>query len=214
MESTEKADDRRSQLIEAISLHQNEFSLSLGPEEIARLADFYDIVQRHNPLLHLVGPCTAEEFAIRHILESLTLLPYLEQDGTLIDVGPGGGFPSIPCVLIRADLHATLIESKEKKAKFLSDAVVTLGIQDRVAIVNRQFTEVAPDAKAAAVTCRALDRFVDNLPRLVKWSGSRELLFFGGRRLEDRFGSLGVKFEKKLMPCSDQRYLLIAGGRA
>ena len=75
----------------------------------------------------------------------------------------------VPCLLVREDLKAVLIESKEKKARFLKTAVETLGLQSRAIVANRQFEEVDP-SDCQFVTCRALDKFTEKLPRLVKWS--------------------------------------------
>src|SRR5687768_5763664 len=131
----------RSDFVTAIKANQTEFGINLDDASIDRLADFYELVQKHNPILHLVGPCLPEEFALRHILESLTLLEYLPPHAKLADVGTGAGLPAIPCLLVREDLRAVLIESKEKKAAFLATACQALGIHDRVQIVNRQFSE-------------------------------------------------------------------------
>ncbi len=61
----------RDQLIAAINANRAAFGIDLSEVATERLADYYELVQGHNPLLHLVGRCSAEEFAIRHILESL-----------------------------------------------------------------------------------------------------------------------------------------------
>src|SRR5258706_9779884 len=113
----------RQKFISAINQHQSAFGIGPPAEKIERLADYYDLVMEHNPLLRLVGPSTPEEFAIRHILESLVLLEYLPKDAKFADVGSGAGLPSIPCLLVRDDVKALLIESKQKKAKFLELAV-------------------------------------------------------------------------------------------
>ena len=130
----------RKEFIQAINTHQTAFGLELQDEVVERLADYYELVQEHNPLLHLVGPCSPEEFAIRHILESLTLLEHLPNGAKFADVGAGAGLPSIPCLLVLEDLKAVLIESKEKKTKFLDLAVETLDISDQTNVVNKQFS--------------------------------------------------------------------------
>jgi 16S rRNA (guanine527-N7)-methyltransferase len=128
----------RNQFITAITTHQVAFGLDLADDVIERLADYFELVQTHNPILHLVGPCSPEEFAIRHILESLTLLEHFPQKAKFADVGTGAGLPSIPCLLVRDDLKAVLIESKEKKTKFLESAAKQLGLSKRamVAIIK------------------------------------------------------------------------------
>jgi hypothetical protein len=57
------------------------------------------------------------------------------------------------------------------------------------------------------VTCRALDKFSDKLPRLLRWAGDRTFLFFGGPSLQDALERQRMNFDSKLMPLSEQRYL-------
>ena len=200
----------RNDLIRAIKLHQSAFGLDLADEAIERLADYYELIQEHNELLHLVGPCSAEEFATRHILESLTLLEYLPQGIWFADVGTGAGLPSIPCLLVREDLKAVLIESKEKKSKFLGVAVEKLRLKSRTRISTKQFAETNL-GHCEAVTCRALDKFAERLPRLMKWSGKAQMLFFGGENLKGALRTQKAIFAEKLMPLSNERFLLIVG---
>ena len=197
-----------SEIAEAIRSNQAAFEIELPDEKIERLADYFDIIQEHNPLLHLVAPSTAEEFAIRHILESLMLLEYLPDGARFADVGAGAGLPSIPCLIVREDLFAFLIESKQKKNAFLIDTLRKLDLSKRGRIINRQFEEVKED-DFSFVTCRALDRFTEKLPKIVKWSGMRKKILFSGPALEEALNSLKLRFEKKLIPMSERRYLFI-----
>ena len=198
----------RMEFISALQTHQSAFGIDLTVEQIERLADFYDLVQEHNPILHLVGPSTPEEFAVRHVLESLTLLSFVPPGSRFADVGPGGGFPSVPCLIVRDSLQAVLIESKEKKSGFLQEVLATCEIADRAEIVNRQFSEIQkPDV--SYVTCRALDKFTQKLPQLVKWSGFCTLLFYGGPALRDELNRLKLRYTEHLMPMSEQRFLFV-----
>ncbi len=196
----------REDLINSIKTNQTAFGLDLPDEAIDRLADYYDLIQEHNEFLHLVGPCSPEEFARRHILESLTLLEYLPTGIWFADVGTGAGLPSIPCLLVREDLKAVLIESKQKKAKFLTLAVEKLRLKPRTRLSPTQFSETNL-GHCEAVTCRALDKFTEKLPRLITWSGKSQLLFFGGENLKKALEGQNVLFKKKLMPLSEQRFL-------
>jgi len=202
----------REEFINALELHQRVFGLDLSAHTTDRLADYYALVKSANPLLHLVAPCHAEEFAIRHILESLTLLEHLKLEAKFVDVGTGAGLPSIPCLIARSDLTATLIESKSKKAGFLASTLETLDLAGRASVTNKQFTETER-GDAAYVTCRALDRFSENLPRLIKWSGDRTMLLFGGNSLAEALRAHRIRFEPKLMPLSLQRFLFVAAGK-
>jgi 16S rRNA (guanine527-N7)-methyltransferase len=198
----------REEFIEAVRSNLTAFDLTLADEAVERLADYYQIVQQHNPILHLVAPCSVEEFAVRHILESLTLLAFLPQNARFADIGTGAGLPSLPCLIVRHDLSAVLIESKAKKAAYLIAAVAQLDIAERATIVNRQFEEVVTK-DFSIVTCRALDKFSEKLPRVLKWAGRRRMLFFGGNALGEALKKAKVKFDRRLMPLSEQRYLFV-----
>jgi 16S rRNA (guanine527-N7)-methyltransferase len=197
----------REAFLHTLRRNAQAFGVEFAENGISQLGDYFELVQEHNPLLHLVAPCTPEEFAIRHVLESLTLLEFLPLSASLADVGPGAGLPSIPCLITSPHLKGQLIESKEKKARFLTTAIVELGLDDRAEVENRQFEEVPSGCDFRFVTCRALDRFAEKLPRLVRWSRGREMLLFGGPGLREALEKQKLSFTAKLMPLSEQRYL-------
>jgi 16S rRNA (guanine527-N7)-methyltransferase len=196
--------------IGAVRANEAAFGLELADEVIGRLADHYDLVMEHNPLLHLVGPTSADEFAVRHVLESLTMLEFMPVGARFADVGSGAGFPAIPCLLARDDLHGFLIESKEKKAGFLRTVIAECEIGDRAVVINRQFSET-PRPRVSCVSARALDKFTQHLSKLIKWSGDCTYLFFGGPALRDEMRRQGLSIkQERLMPMSEQRYLFVA----
>ena len=192
--------------IETILNHQADFGVKLDAGQLEKLAGYYELVQKNNPLLHLVAPSSEEEFAVRHILESLTLLEFLPRDAKFADVGTGAGLPSVPCLLVREDMRGVLIESKLKKAAFLREVLSECGLEHRTSLINRQFEEVSKP-EVSHVTCRALDKFTQKLPKLLKWAKGSHILFFGGPALREELLKNRVEFNEKLMPFSEQRYL-------
>src|SRR5215212_5511718 len=183
------------------------FDLDLSPETVTQLGEYYSLLTRWNDRLHLVAPCSPEEFAVRHVLESLLLLRYLPSKATVADIGSGGGLPIIPCLIARPDLEATLIESSQKKVVFLREALNRLAV--RATILARPFEEV-PAPPVSFVTCRALDQFMRKLPALINWAprGST-LLLFGGETLGQQLRRANVNFEQLLIPQSEKRYLFL-----
>ena len=196
----------REGFVSAIRSHQQAFGLALADDVVERLADYYEFVEEHNPILHLVGPCSPEEFATRHVLESLTMLEFLPPAARFADIGAGAGLPSIPCLLARGDLSVVLIESKEKKAGFLQKVIAKCKLGDRAEIINLQFSEVKPP-NVSYVACRALDKFTAKLPQLLKWSGKRKLLLFGGISLSEALKNAKRDYKSHLLPLSERRYL-------
>jgi len=197
-----------NEFIEAVKNHQTTFGLGLSDEKISRLNDYYELIQEHNDLLHLVAPSSAAEFATRHILESLTMLDFLPRKAKFADLGTGAGLPAVPCLIVRDDLRAVLIESKAKKTDFLRKVLANCQLEDRAKIINKQFEE-AVNVDCQYVTCRAIDKFSEKLPRILKWSENRGLLLFGGNNLREALRKNRLKFKEKLMPLSEQRFLFI-----
>ena len=195
---------------QALAAHASEFGIALQADRLERLIDYYGLIMKWNERLHLVAPCSPAEFATRHVLESLTLLRHLPVGATIIDVGSGAGLPVIPCLLVREDLRATLIESSSRKAVFLREALRPVTPPDRARVIAARFEEL-DTPQADFVTCRALNRFSEILPALVDWAprNSTLLLFTGEsicKQIQTILGS--VTIERILH--SERRFLLIA----
>lgn len=201
--------DLQRQFIRAFESNQEAFGVSLAVEKIFSLTKYYELVYKHNDILHLVAPSPPETFAVRHVLESLFLQKFLPENAKFADIGAGAGFPSVPCLILREDLRGVLIESKLKKADFLEKVLQECELEKRARIFDRQFEELAKPDDVNFVTCRALDKFTQKLPKIMKWSKKSKLLLFGGNNLGEEFVKHSVKFEQKLIPQSEQRFLFI-----
>src|SRR3954468_7571500 len=100
----------RGEFDKALAEHAGRFGVELGEEVRARLGDYFELVAAWNPRLHLVAPCPPTEFAERHVLESLTALPFIPDGANILDVGSGAGLPVMPCLIARTDVQAVLVE--------------------------------------------------------------------------------------------------------
>jgi 16S rRNA (guanine527-N7)-methyltransferase len=195
---------------QALREHAAAFRIQLGADEVRRLSNYYELLQKWNDRLHLVAPCSPEEFATRHVLESLLLLPHLPKNASLVDVGSGAGLPSIPCLIMRADLRATLVESSPRKAVFLREALRNVNSREPAALTVARFEQTAA-LKADFVTCRALDRFQEFLPALIEWAPpTSTLLLFAGQELRREIEIMLPNAKAERIPTSDRRYLIVA----
>ena len=194
---------------EALTRHGDGFDIQLSAEHVGRLNAYYALLLKWNPRLHLVAPCSAEEFAVRHVLESLMLIKHLPLNSSVIDIGSGAGLPIIPCLLVRDDLRATLIESSRKKAEFLREALRAVNLKSRFQLVVRRFEEMtAPEAEF--LTCRALDRFGKLLPKIFGWARPGTMfLLFGGGSLREQIRSRLTSVTVVRIPESEKRFLVI-----
>jgi len=89
------------------------------PTVLAALYAHYLELARWNRTLSLIGPGTAEDFLVRHYGESLAALPLVPEEGELLDLGSGAGFPGLVLAAARPRLAVTLVEARERKWSFL-----------------------------------------------------------------------------------------------
>ena len=195
---------------EALQDKSADFGVQLTNSDIERLSHYYALLLKWNPRLHLVGPCSSEEFATRHILESLVLIHHLPLNARVADVGSGAGLPLIPCLLLRPDLQVTLIESSERKLIFLREALRHTNSGTPARLIGGRF-EVIPVPEVGFITCRALDRFQEMLPKLIDWAPTNcTLLVFAGEALRRQLETMLGLIKVEQIPKSARRFLIIA----
>ena len=193
----------------ALAAHAPAFGVSLSEDERARLREYFGLVWSWNKRLHLVAPCPPAEFATRHVLESLLAVRFIARGAALFDVGSGAGLPIVPCLVVRPDLKAVLVETSKRKAVFLREALRRLDRQGAARVVAERFEKTEPPA-ADFLTCRALERFTEVLPSLVEWASRvPTLLLFGGETLRERLEVIGLTFEAVHVPESERRFLFV-----
>ncbi|HKR02876.1 MAG TPA: 16S rRNA (guanine(527)-N(7))-methyltransferase RsmG [Pyrinomonadaceae bacterium] len=201
------------EFVGALRERATRYSLRLDAPQISALREYYEQVMAWNARLHLVAPCPATEFATRHVLESLLALAHLSEGARVADVGSGAGLPIIPCLIVRADLRATLIESSPKKGVFLREALRRLNLQERAEVISQRFEKIAAP-EADAVTCRALERLTEMFSKLVRWAprGST-LLLFAGEGLGLEIEKAGLNYQAVHIPESERRFLYVVNRR-
>jgi 16S rRNA (guanine527-N7)-methyltransferase len=198
---------KTKQFRDTLETEAGAYGVSLSTEALTGLSRYYELLSVWNSRVHLVAPCTPQEFATRHVLESLILIKYLPNDASVAEVGAGAGLPILPCLVVRPDIRAILIEASKKKAVFLREALNTTSTSKQATVIAQRFEDVAVPA-VGFVTCRALERFEEVLPYLLAWAPAKSrLLLFGGKRLQPCIEKLGYASEAALMPRSKGRFL-------
>ena len=136
--------------------------VELDDTVLVKMARFVDLLLETNRKFNLTAVRDRDQAWRRHIIDSLTLLPFLAQmpaGSRMIDVGTGGGLPGIPLALARDDLRVTLLEATGKKAKFCDQCIGQLGLEPVNTIHDRAET-LGRDAEHRqrydAAVCRAI----------------------------------------------------------
>ena len=99
--------------------------VSLHSEQANQLHSFLLLIQKWNQTYNLVGASDTETLVTKHILDSLAVAQFINQD-PLLDVGSGGGLPGIPLAIARPDLSFTLLDANGKKTRFMRQAMIEL----------------------------------------------------------------------------------------
>ncbi|HWR23301.1 MAG TPA: 16S rRNA (guanine(527)-N(7))-methyltransferase RsmG [Feifaniaceae bacterium] len=131
-----------------------------------RLARYYELIVKGNETMNLTAIVSPEEAADKHFADSLLALPYLPQNARCIDVGTGAGFPGIPLLIARPDLQMTLLDSLNKRVRFLEDTLQTLEL--RAQCVHARAEDAARTAAHREAYDIALSRAVAPLPALLE----------------------------------------------
>ncbi len=97
-------------------------------ESMEKFKIYRELLLFYNKKFNLTAITDEREILIKHFLDSAAGEKFFPQNSSVVDVGAGAGFPSLPLKILREDLTFTLIESTNKKCEFLSVAVKELGL--------------------------------------------------------------------------------------
>lgn len=201
--------------------------LELPPQTLDQFRIYLEELQRWNARVNLTGLKTGQDIVSKHFLDSLAVLPYLEEATSLADLGTGPGFPGLALKLVRPALALTLVEARAKKAAFLQYLVSRLQVPGvEVAQVHLTPTLARQwGPRFAAVASRAafpLARFLDLAAPLLL-PGGRVLALKGPNlpppeldAARKRCAPLGLEpleLHRYLLPLTGEERLLVLSRR-
>jgi 16S rRNA (guanine527-N7)-methyltransferase len=106
-----------------------ELGLTLTNEHILAFAKYMDALKIWGKSMNLMSRANDREIILKDFLDSLTVLKYLRERVSIVDLGSGAGFPGIPVKIVRPDLRVVLMEATKKKVFFLKNLVRNLGLE-------------------------------------------------------------------------------------
>ena len=150
-----------------------ELHLELSDATQDKLLAFRDLLLKWNRTYNLTALRDPAQAISHHLLDSLAIVPHVGT-GTLLDVGSGGGLPGIPLAITRPELSVSMVDTVQKKATFLQQASIELGLKN-VAVHHARVEEMA--GQYAQISSRAFSELA------LFVSLTRHLLAPGGRWL-------------------------------
>lgn len=111
--------------------------LDLPQEMRQKLRDYLALVQKWNKVYNLTAVRDADDMLTHHLLDSLAVVAHVAHAKTILDVGSGAGLPGIPLALALPAAQVTLVDSNQKKAAFLQQALIELKLANAKVLCER-----------------------------------------------------------------------------
>ena len=190
-------------------------------ETIKRLLDYENLILTHQKDFNLVGRGTLDQVWIRHFADSAKIFPIIRRYSNnnkknelkFVDIGTGAGFPGVVFSIISEidgfKSRVVLIDSNQKKCRFLNEVKTKLGLSYKV--VNERSEKLKE--KFDVITCRAVSSVLDILSKSHNMiGGSTKLLLFKGKNWEIELKESKKKWKFKYNVVKNSKLLDSTGG--
>ena len=131
----------------------SKLELELNQETQQILLDYLALLQKWNKVYNLTAIRNAEQMVSHHLLDSLSVLPFL-WPGRWLDVGCGAGLPGLVLAIVRPEWNFTLLDSNSKKTSFVQQAAIELGLKN-VTVICARVEELQASEKYDGIISRA-----------------------------------------------------------
>lgn len=146
----------------------NEFDIKINDEQIKSFEKYMNLLLEWNEKINLTAITQPEEIKLKHFVDSLTVLKYINDDDKVIDIGTGAGFPGIPLKIMNKNTKITLLDSLNKRINFLNIVIEKLDLSNIQAIHGRA-EEIARNKFYREKYDVAVSRAVANLSTLTEY---------------------------------------------
>lgn len=146
---------------ELINQYISQLNFALPDLAEEKFSQLLTLLVKWNKAYNLTAVRDVNEMIVLHLLDSLAPLPLVEGSDVL-DVGTGAGFPGLPMAIARPDWAFTLLDSNAKKTRFVTQAVIELGLKNVTVVTGRAENSLI-NQQFNTVMCRATFSLADFL---------------------------------------------------
>ena len=115
----------------------NCIGIEISQENAKQFYKYMKLLLEWNEKMNLTAITDPEEIILKHFVDSLTIMPYLSNANTILDVGTGAGFPGLPLKILEDNKEFTLLDSLNKRITFLQNVISELELKNVQAIHGR-----------------------------------------------------------------------------
>ena len=153
---------------EKLEKQAKEIGMHLTSKQLDSFWKYKELLLQWNEKMNLTAITDEDEIIQKHFIDSLTIVPYIHQDISLIDIGTGAGFPGIPIKIVNEDMNITLMDSLNKRLIFLEEVVKNLKLE-KIDIVHARAEEGGKDLKYRQMFDVAVSRAVAPMNVLLEY---------------------------------------------
>ena len=113
------------------------FNIYINNDQIQKFQRYKELLLEWNEKINLTAITDEEEIILKHFVDSLTVLKYINENDKIIDVGTGAGFPGIPIAIMMPNVKITLLDSINKRINFLNEVIKELDLKNVETIHSR-----------------------------------------------------------------------------
>lgn len=123
-----------------------ELNIEISEKQLNQFYNYMNILIEWNKVMNLTNITEPEEIIQKHFVDSLTVLKSIKENDSIIDVGTGAGFPGIPIKIAFPETRITLLDSLNKRIKFLEEVINKLELKN-IETIHGRAEEVAHNKK-------------------------------------------------------------------
>ena len=144
------------------------FEEEIDDNKIQKFYDYMNLLVEWNKKINLTAITEEKDIILKHFVDSLTVLKYIKENKSIVDVGTGAGFPGIPLAIMNDSLKITLVDSLNKRINFLNEVCSKIKLKNTKAIHSRA-EELGRDNNYRESYDIAISRAVSNLTVLAEY---------------------------------------------
>ena len=199
---------------EELSTGARELGVELSASQQEQLLAYLALLIKWNKAYNLTAVRNPDEMVSRHLLDSLSVMPFIHSERWL-DVGSGGGMPGIPLAILHPEKQVTVLDSNGKKTRFLTQVKLELKL-DNMQVIHNRVEAFQPERPFTGIISRAFSS-MENFTNWTRHLGDTQTQWLAMKGLHpaDELVALPADFkvdsEQALtVPgCQGQRHLLI-----